>query len=228
MANDPLAALPRDDLCRRCREETEHYRRARPVDGRFCLEIFRRAIVEHDQACWSELYDIYHDQALMWCRRAGAGQHADHEEIITEAWTRFWRYFTTTKLEEATGIAGVLTYLRSCIFTVVIDQRRRQVETTPLDPTLMPPDTVPGPDEALAAAAAVSEFWRTVHQHLHDERERVLMHMKYILLLRSAEIQHRYPALFPTVDDVYRITRNVLDRLRRSPAIRRFVEEGIE
>ncbi|CAA9541297.1 MAG: hypothetical protein AVDCRST_MAG88-32, partial [uncultured Thermomicrobiales bacterium] len=43
------------------------------------------------------------------------------------------------------------------------------------------------------------------------------------LELKPSEVHARYPDRFASVADVYRIKRNLLDRLRRSPEIRRFL-----
>ncbi len=54
----------------------------------------------------------------------------------------------------------------------------------------------------------------------------MLIYLKYELGLKSAEIQARRPDLFPSVGDVYRLERNILDRLRRSEALERWFAEG--
>ena len=63
-----------------------------------------------------------------------------------------------------------------------------------------------------------------IDSHLSSEEERALIYLKYELGLKSAEVQGRRPDLFPTVNDVYRVTRNLLDRLRRSPRLRECFE----
>jgi hypothetical protein len=62
-------------------------------------------------------------------------------------------------------------------------------------------------------------FWCLIEEHLRDVRDRLLVHLTYELGLRPAEIQERHPDQFPSVRDVYRITRNILDRLRRSTSL---------
>jgi len=64
-----LAALSTVDVCQRCRDETANYRRREAHDDRYCFEMIRRAVAERDEHCWQELYAIYHDQVLSWCRR---------------------------------------------------------------------------------------------------------------------------------------------------------------
>jgi DNA-directed RNA polymerase specialized sigma24 family protein len=229
MANGDLPDdLPVAELCRRCRRETARYRRGEEDDGGCCFEVFRRAIVRQDQACWTELHDIYHDQALIWCRRAGAGMLSDLEELLSLTWIKFWRYFTPDKLAESNGIAGVLGYFRACVYSVVIDSHRRQSMATSLEQAAGSADPKPTPDQEHAANAARVELWETVNRSLRDDRERTVVFLKFVLRLRSAEIQARYPDLFPSITDVYRISRNVLDRLRRSPDMKKWLEEDLE
>ena len=48
------------------------------------------------------------------------------------------------------------------------------------------------------------------------EDERVLIYLAYVHGMKPSEISSQHHRLFPTVDDVYRIKRNVLERLRRN------------
>ena len=48
----------------------------------------------------------------------------------------------------------------------------------------------------------------------------MLLYLSAALDLSPRQIHARYPNLYPTVQDVYRMKRNVLDRLRRSQAMR--------
>ena len=41
--------------------------------------------------------------------------------------------------------------------------------------------------------------------------------------LRPREIRERYPSQFPNASAVYRIKRNLVERLRRDPEIREFL-----
>jgi hypothetical protein len=58
---------------------------------------------------------------------------------------------------------------------------------------------------------------------MQDEAERRAAYYCFVLDLKPREVQERHPELYGSVDDVYRIKRNVLDRLRRNPRIRAFL-----
>ena len=211
---DAAARLSHAELSRRCREQTARYRRREPYDGRYCLELLRRAIDGRDERCWQELHVIYDDQVLAWCRRAGAGLAAEPQELAALTWEKFWQNYTPAKLAAASGLTAVLRYLQMCAASVVVDYSRGRTRSVPLD-------AAERAEEQSAVGTEIERvdaeaFWHMIGRHLRDERERVLVYLTYELGLKPADVQAHRPDLFPTVSDVYRMNRNVLDRLRRS------------
>jgi hypothetical protein len=67
-------------------------------------------------------------------------------------------------------------------------------------------------------------LWSAVYGELQDDAERLVARLSLQLSMKPAEIQKLHPENFPTIGDVYRIKRNLLDRLRRSPRLREFLE----
>jgi hypothetical protein len=59
-------------------------------------------------------------------------------------------------------------------------------------------------------------LWQVILEELNGEDERVLIYLAYVQGMKPSEISSRQRQFFPTVDDVYRIKRNVLERLRRN------------
>lgn len=222
----PAAALASESLCRRCDDETARYRRREPHDDRFCFELFRRAIVNRDDACWSGLLRIYGEQVLAWCRRAGGEPAFDVEELAQLVWQKFWHSFTTKNLERARGTAGVLAYLQMCAMSVVIDAARARPNTISLHQKMIerPGDELPL-DDQIAAADELAALWAIVRAHLRDEREVVLVSLMFEIGLKPAEAQARRPDLFPDVSDVYRTKRNLMDRLARDSALREWRDQ---
>jgi hypothetical protein len=70
---------------------------------------------------------------------------------------------------------------------------------------------------------AAEQLWTTIARQLNDEPERVVAYQSFARDLKPAEIYGHFPELYESVADVYRIKRNILDRLRRSPDIRAFL-----
>jgi DNA-directed RNA polymerase specialized sigma24 family protein len=177
------------------------------------------------------MQQIYQTQVAGWCRLASAGSQVSAEDLIALTWERFWSSFGPAKFDQAENTASVQRYLKACAFSAAIDAAREQARTISLDqPRLTRSgdsstlgeslvDSTPTAEERIADEAARRSLWEVVEKHLNSEEERAFVYLKYELGLKSAEIQSRRPDLFPSVNDVYRTTRNLLDRLRRSPEL---------
>jgi DNA-directed RNA polymerase specialized sigma24 family protein len=216
-----LTEIPHAVLLERCRIEMARYRHGEPHDDRSALELFRHAVVERNDQAWEALHGMYHDLVVGWCQRAGA---VDPDEAAHGAWVKFWQHYTPAKLHAAAGLPAVLSYLKLCARSVVLDSVRSRgaVCGSHEDTDLVDPH--PAPEEQRADADDRSALWRLVREHLRDDRERAVIGLTYGLGLTSAEVHARRPDLFPSVRDVYKATRNVLDRLRRSRAMREWFE----
>jgi hypothetical protein len=216
----PERAMPAGELDRLPCDEAASLRRQYPHDDRYYLELFRRAVAAQDDRCWSELLSVYRDQVQSWCRRSGATPADDLDELEALTWERFWRSYTPQKLAAADGLASVLRYVKLCARSVVLDEIRMRARSAGRNArSLLPDDASPPIAEAALDLVGREAFWGIVAAHLSSEAERVLVHLKFVVGLKSAEVRMRRPDLFPSASDVYRVTRNVLDRLRRSPAI---------
>ena len=154
------------------------------------------------------------------------------------AWEKFWLNFGPSQFGQADGTPAIQRYLTMCVSSTVTDVIRNQRATVSLnrplsdssDETLTLGDTFedpsPSPEDSVVDEASRQLFKQLVDSHTQDEKERAVLYLKYELGLTSAEIHTRRPDLFSTRDDVYRVTRNVLDRLRRSPEMRKWLDEG--
>lgn len=215
-----LAQLTVQQLVERCRAEMTSSGNGESRDDRHSSELFRRAIVGHDQGGWQVLMSLYHDHVLHWCLRSGA-DYSEGEEMVESAWVKFWHSYTADKFAGAAGnTSAVLGYLKLCSRSVVLDEVRRRARYVSLDERH--PDAENRMDETSPIdidRIDAPAFWRLIEEHLRDDRDRLLVHLTYELGLRPAEIQERHPDQFPSVRDVYRITRNILDRLRRSTTL---------
>jgi DNA-directed RNA polymerase specialized sigma24 family protein len=223
---EELQQLSADAICSRCREETERYRRHEPHDDRYCFDMIRRAIVEQDQRCWVGMTEIYRDLVLGWCRRSG-GDEAALADLAADAWARFWQNYSVEKLNGAVrNTAAVLSYLKLCTRSVVLDEARRRDRLVSLDQSHAENfNEIEGTAVVSSCVEPADQqaFWSLILRHLKDDRERLLVYLSYELDLTPAEIQRRYPELFPAVDDVYKGRRNILDRLGRSKNLTRWL-----
>ena len=212
---EDLALLSDAALLMQCRKELARPPMGDAGDDGPALELVRRAVVERQEAAWAGIQQIFGCRLIGWCRRSGADEDV-LDALMQLSWVKFWHNYTPAKFGVATELAQVLQYLKLCARSAVFDAARHRRETTRLDPDRSVADPRPSPDEALCAAVEGAALWRLVEGHLHDERERVLLQLTYGLGLKAAAVHARRPDLFATVQEVYRVTHNVLDRLRRS------------
>lgn len=211
-----------------CREETGKFLRREPSDDRFCLELLRRAIVDSDQAAWQAAFAQYRGMVMGWIGRHPAASAAgeDAEYWTNRAFDRFWSAVGPERFAAFPGLAALLRYLKLCAHSVLLDA----VRARPPVPTeaLLDRETGLGATPDVAAEVLdrldAQDLWRAVNAELRDEAERIVARLCLALDLKPREVYERHPERFASVADVYRVKRNLLDRLRRSPAIRALSE----
>lgn len=207
------------ELSRLCQEETGRYLRREPYAERFCLELFRRAIVQHDETAWSSVYSQYTGAVRQWL-----GLPPDEaDEGIAATFERFWRAINGEKFQRFGSLSAVLQYLKMCAQTVRIDRMRatRSIgREEPLDDSERGLPSGENVEESTAARVDAVSFWRAVQDALDDERERKVIYLSYVIGLTPRAICTRHANEFPDVAEVYRLKRNALDRLRRTPEIK--------
>jgi hypothetical protein len=234
-----LSRTPVGDLVAACRRETDRFRRAQPSCDLYCFELFRRAICDRDQDAWEAVVTQYRGIVLTWVQRQGGAAVEDPDYWVNRAFDRFWTALRPERFALFEGLPRVLKYLQMCAATAVLDELRSQRATphesldrlfatrpeTAREPVGMADPPAPGADAEASAVERLTgqELWGAVAREVPDEGERTVLYCSFALGMKPSEIGERRPDLFPTVADVYRIKRNVLDRLRRSPAIRGFV-----
>lgn len=213
-------------LAARCGEETEKYRSGHPYSSAWCFELCRRAIAENDQVAWAQLVSQYSNLVLAWTLRhpvrASVGE--DDEYWVNDAFRRFWQATRSKRFENFESLPGVLSFLKTCVHSAIMDGMRRKPPTPPWSLTEMLEDDGKEPVEPPVDRMGPAELWEAVKRALPDESERLVVYLRVGLGLSPREIPLREPTHFPTVQDVYRIYRNALDRLRRNDEIRNFFD----
>ena len=225
------AAAPSDprlmelgSLARRALSESRRFYRHEEYDPSFAYELFRRALVERDEAAWGQLFEQYTPLVEHWVRRTGAftvsGETSDF--FVSAAFTRFWRALPAGRFASFPTLASLLNYLRRCATCVVIDSARAHSYAD-----ILPAESVNWNDQRLGHAddeaterVARAEFWHLVDALLTNEAERVIVRSSFLLGMKPGDIYAKWGALFSGVEEVYTLKRGVLARLRKSPELR--------
>jgi DNA-directed RNA polymerase specialized sigma24 family protein len=214
-------------LMRRCAAESERFYRGQQHDTGYSYELFRRALVERNEAAWEHLYRHYCSLVEGWVRRSGAftSSGESSEYFVVGAFTKFWRAVTPERFEAFPTLASLLHYLQLCATSVVIDSVRAQSWSE-----MLPEETVHQhqvaqhyPDEEAMNRVDREEFWRFIDEQLNDESERVVVYYSFVLGLTPRAIYARRGDLFASVNDVYNVKRNVLGRLGRNAQLRQMI-----
>lgn len=234
VARDPrgadLSRLPLQELITACREETARFRRDEPYRDDLCRELLRRGLCLQEERAWEAIVEIYRGMVLAWIRQHPAHVSSDEEEDrLYSAFGRFWRAVGPDRFQLFTSTASLLRYLKTCVHSVLLDEARKgrgtQLESFEALASAghEPVHTAGSPETLVVDQLTTHELWSTISEELTDESEWLATYLSFELDMKPGELQERYPDRYPTVEDVYRIKRNVLDRLRRSPGIQVFL-----
>jgi len=218
-------------LVHRCAQETELFFQRKPYDPRYCFELFRRAIVGRNQQAWESIYGQYLRLVTGWVQRhplhATSGEEAQF--FANSAFEKMWTALTPEKFERFPDLKSVLRYLQMCVHSAIVDYVRQAAYTTeefsadlsPLD------DQDSGADLEAQVLGQVNneEFWRLISERLNDDKERRVVYGCFILDLKPRELHAQSGRMFADVSEIYRVKQNVLTRLRRDPALAKFLLE---
>ncbi|MCU0491351.1 MAG: sigma-70 family RNA polymerase sigma factor [Chloroflexaceae bacterium] len=214
-------------LMRRCSAESERFYRGIPHDTRYSYELFRRALVERNEAAWEYLFHHYNSLVEGWVRRSGAftSSGESSEYFVVGAFTKFWRAVSPERFAAFPTLASLLHYLQLCATSVVIDTVRAQSwsEMVPEENATASHTPHSSPDEEAMHRVHREEFWRFIDEQLHTEDERIVVYGSFVLGMTPRAIQARYANLFSSVNDVYNVKRNVLGRLARNSQLRQLI-----
>ena len=221
-----LEQMPLGDLSKRCAQETDSYFRKKSNDSRYCLELFRRAIIHRDNDAWDAIYVQYQPQVERWVYRHSKFTSIDQDvqDLTMQAIERFLKYFTAEKFNASQSLPAILNYFQTCVNGVIMDcwRKIRQVQLEQMDEEYEREILDDGP--SVEDALEEEELWQLVKSRLKDDKEYRLVYASIVLDLSSREILAEYPELFRDISDVYRCSANVLARLQRDPELRKFLK----
>jgi hypothetical protein len=210
------------------RVESNHTGRGNAAEDAAGLELFRRAIADGDEAAWRDVVDMYRGLLL-----AQAGHHVvrglvleDDGFCVDRAFQRFWGASRAGRIRRFDDLGAILKYLKMCLGSVMLDEartRRRQAWTS-FDDLAHEAHVSTDPSGEIMGRLARGELWAAVGRELADPKEHLVARLSFVAGLSPREIRARHPDQFEDVFEVYRIKRNMIDRLRRSRAIRQFID----
>jgi DNA-directed RNA polymerase specialized sigma24 family protein len=227
LPNTMIRELPLVELANRCREETLRFLKGEERDDAFCFEIFQRAVVGRDNAAWEAIVAQYRGIVLAYVSQHSAAAlfHESDDYWINRAFQRFWGAVGADRFSRFPDLPALLKYLKMCVHSVLMDEvrARRAASTTSLDEVPESTPAVASSEGNVLGKLAGEQLWAAIQRLLQGEAEERVVYLSFARDLKPAEIAERHPGLFADVAEVYRIKRNVIERLRRSAEIRAFL-----
>ncbi len=203
-------------LADQCSLELVKRRRKEAVDDSYCLEIFRRAIVEHDEEAWSVLQRCFTEHVRIWIRSHVHSKMAllydSEENYVAQTFSRFWVAVHEQHSEFKT-LNAALSYLRATLDGVLRDMMRSRRHSQEV--SFPEPDS---PDEPAAEqpGSDLDEVWNIILGLLKNEREIRVMRLLYYHGLKPRDIVRLFPQEFSEEKEIYRLSNNIIERLKRN------------
>ena len=220
-----LGQMSLEALVEQVRLENERYYRQQTQDSRYAYELFRRALVERNEAAWEEIYTLYYTLVKYWVRRTSAFAHSSEgpEAFVPEVFARFWRAVPAEKFDTFPSLASLFNYLQRCAASVIIDNSRSTAGIELLPEEAIPEEhtTYDSPEDITINHIDSDILWSCVNALLRNEVERVIIHSSFLFGMKPGDIYQKWPHLFTSVHEVYSIKRNILERLSRNRELRR-------
>ncbi len=178
------------------------------------LELLRRAIAHSDQDAWTGFQQCLEETVLTWLHehpsREAACRGLCEKHVVVQAFERFRRAAVQAQMAFET-LAGILVYLQASLNGVILDTLRTL--SRPKAVSLLVPGLAGEP--RMEDQMDSNEIWEVLQTLLPSARERRLAYLLYHCGLGPREILQCYPQGWSDVQEIYRLRRNILERLLR-------------
>jgi DNA-directed RNA polymerase specialized sigma24 family protein len=219
-----------DRLADECADHTARFFNRATYDPGYCYELFRRAIVDRNNYAWDKIYRQYQPLVVKWVINH-TGLPATGEEVdyfVNGAFDRMWSAVDAEKFKQFDDLAEVLRYFKLCAHSVIVDYTRvNPIDALDLEP--FPPllrQDLPSIEERITGQLERQELWEAVAALMHNEKDTIVLEWSFMYDLKPSAIYAENSARFESLDEVYRVKRNLLNRLRRNPDLQQFLSNS--
>jgi len=181
----------------------------------YSLQLLHSAIAHGDQDAWAGFQQCLEETVLTWLHqhpsKEAVCQWLCEKHLVAQAFERFWQAAVQAQMAFET-LAGVLVYLQASLNGTILDTLR----------TLSRPSEVSRPVPGQAGEPHVedqidsNEVWEVLQTLLLSPREQRLVYLLYHCGLKPREIVHICSQEWSDVQEIYRLRRNILERLLRN------------
>ncbi len=205
--------LSNEALAAKCSREIDHYHKGEPWTDEYGLELLRRAIVQGDQEAWVGVQHCFNELVRRWLRRHPKREVTcrleSEENYVAQTFERFWQATASTRHVEFNTLAAALQYLRASLNGVILDTLRAYARPR----EVMLPESGEAGELQAEDTADRGEVWEALQTMLADEHEKRLAYLLFHCGLKPREIVRFCPQEWSDVREIYRLRRNVMERL---------------
>lgn len=224
------SSLTVSQLAECCQAEGKKYQQTGQSNEVYCLELFRRALVEQNQMAWHAIYVQYQALVAAWVhgysRFSETGEEVDF--FVNEAFARFWQYRTKpAKTDKFDTLGQYLRYLKLCAWSAIEDYHRKQRKDALLAAVALEDynSLEKTTDKPAESPAWSKNLKQALDETLKDGQEYLVARESWIYDLAPRQIQVRHPNIFASAGQVSQIKRNIIKRLRRHPKLKPVVRK---
>ena len=206
-------ALRNENVIELCINELQSMRTRASANCRYTQEIVRRALFEQTDEARSMLEKCFYETIRTWLHGHPSSelalQRGTEENYIAQTFSHFWYATRCSQKGELATLTAVLSYLHATVSGVIIDTLR----------CLSHAYEVPFPESAMSNELTVDEsieiedLWEGLQKVLYNERERRIFYLLYACGLKPREVVARWPQEYPNVKEIYRLNKNIVERL---------------
>ncbi len=226
-----LEHLSTTDLIQEVKQEIQHYVHGRATMNTSAFELFRRALKLRDEQAWEGLYQLYSNLVSSWILHLVAEAQLTQDDLvalINATFAKFAQSISAQKFANFSSLERLLVYFKLCAQSVVRDEMRirrpRQRHELTMDAIEDEP-LMDDPANVVLEKLEASEVWQIICRSVRPDERLILLH-NCVLDCPARELQQCYPTVFASVDEVYRIRRNVIERLKRNRQLRAWLAAG--
>jgi hypothetical protein len=205
-----LREMSLPDLAAQCLRELGNDRRGEPCTDEYGLELLRRATFQDNQEAWTWVQHCFDGIVRGWLRRQPQREVVcrleSEENYVAQTFERFWQATAVHQRIEFNTLAAALQYLHASLNGAILDTLRTY--SRPREVLL------PGEPQEEDQAASL-ELWENLQRELPSKREQRLAYLLYHCNLKPREIMSYCQEEWPDVQEIYRLRRNILERLLR-------------
>jgi hypothetical protein len=216
--------LSLSDLSQQCYLQLHTLMNGGTPDGRYPVELFRRAIIQQDPHAWAILYQQFSPFILVFLTRLHAAEMPGCKSttgLVEKTMMAVAHNLTAEKLTRLGTLVALLSYCKVCLFSVITEAQRSQVlleragTMTSAEADAHPP-VPPDYRQAVTSSSAGEALWQLLEQELPSQDEQQLCSLLFVQGLSAQEICDLDRERFPDVETVYQREAAIIASLSSS------------